>query len=327
MGIPAAILRRMLQLAVLSLLVASATFLLASLIPGDFFSAQELDPSVRRQTIDQMRQRYGLDQPLPVQYVRWLSRCARLDLGDSLFYRRPVRGVVLDALANTLWIGIPALAIGLLGGVFLGALHASCRASAKGVGLDLLSTAALAVPTLVLGLVTLLVAARTNWFPLGGMNSLDSRNAPFFFWLADRIHHLILPVACLSLPILAYVERIQCEATQDLLGEPYLRAARARGLARRRIFFRYLVRPALNPILSTSGPLLGSVLSGSLVLEVIFSWPGLGQVTYDALFNRDNLLVIGCVVGSTVLLVLGNLAADLLVLLLDPRTRVRRGTV
>jgi peptide/nickel transport system permease protein len=317
----------MLQLAVLSLLVASATFLLASLSPGDFFSAQELDPSVRRQTIDQMRQHYGLDQPLAVQYFRWLSRCARLDLGDSLFYRRPVRGVVLDALANTLWIGIPALAIGLLGGIFLGALHASCRTSATGIGLDLLSTAALAVPTLVLGLVALLVAARTSWFPLGGMNSLDSQDARFFFWLADRIHHLVLPVACLSLPILAYVERIQCEATQDLLEEPYLRAARARGLARRRIFCRYLVRPALNPILSTSGPLLGAVLSGSLVLEVIFSWPGLGQVTYDALFSRDNLLVIGCVVGSTVLLVLGNLAADLLVLLLDPRTRVRRGTV
>ena len=128
----------------------------------------------------------------------------------------------------------------------------------------------------------------------------------------------MLPVSCLTLPILAYVEKIQCAATQDCLDEPYLRAARARGLRRHRIFFQYLLRPSLNPVVSTSGPLLGSILSGSLVLEVIFDWPGLGQVTYNALFNRDTALVVGCVVGSTILLVAGNLAADLLLLVLDP---------
>lgn len=325
MKILIAILKRVLQLAILSLLVTSATFLLSSLIPGDFFSAQELDPTIRRPTIDQKRRLLGLDQPLTVQYGRWLSRCARLDLGDSLFYQRPVRGVVFDALTKTLWMAIPALTLGILGGILLGAMHALNRNNSVGLALDLLSTVALALPTLVLGLGALLIAAFTHWFPLGGMSSTSLQDPRLLAWFADRIHHLALPVACLTLPILVYAERIQCAATQDLLNEPYVRAARARGLARPRIFLHYLLRPSLNPILSTSGPLLGSILSGSLVLEVMFAWPGLGQVTLNALFNRDLSLVAGCVVGSTVLLVAGNLAADILLLILDPRTRVAGG--
>lgn len=327
MRIFTAILKRVLQLAVLSLLVTSATFFLSSLIPGDFFSAQQLNTTVRRQTIEQLRHQYGLDQPHLVQYARWLSRCAHLDLGESLFYRRPVRAVVLDALTKTMWMGIPALLLGIFGGVFLGAIHAIYRDKSAGLTLELLSTVALALPTLVLGLAALLLAARTHWFPLGSMSSPTLQEPGFLAWLADRIRHLVLPVTCLTLPILAYVERIQCAATQDILKEPYVRAARARGLARHRIFLRYLLRPSLNPILSTSGPLLGSILSGSLVLEIIFAWPGLGQATYDALFNRDLPLVVGCVVGSTVLLVAGNLAADLLLLFLDPRTRIEGGAL
>jgi peptide/nickel transport system permease protein len=317
----AVILKRVLQLAALSLLVTLATFLLSSMIPGDFFSAQELNPTVRQETIDQMRHRRGLDQPMLVQYLRWLGRCARLDFGDSDFFGRPVRGVVLDALAKTLWMAIPALALGLAGGIILGTIHAIYRNRPTGQAFDLVSAVALSLPTLVLGLGALLFAAHTHWFPLGSMSSAGMQDQPFLTWLLDRLRHLVLPVSCLTLPILAYVEKIQCAATQDCLDQPFLRAARARGLKQHRIFVQYLLRPSLNPVVSTSGPLLGSILSGSLVLEVIFDWPGLGQMTYNALFNRDTALLVGCVIGSTILLVAGNLAADLLLLVLDPRAR------
>jgi peptide/nickel transport system permease protein len=323
----AAIVKRFFQLAVLSLLVASATFALSSLLPGDFFSTQELDPTIRRQTIELMRHRDGLDQPILVQYGRWLTRCAHLDFGESHFYQQPVRSIVLDALTKTLWIGIPALMIGMLGGILLGTFHALNRDNSLGLGLDLLSTVALALPTLILGLGALLLAAFTNWFPLGSMSSSSLPDAGFLTWFTDRIHHLVLPVACLTVPILVFVERIQCAATQDVLHVHYVRAVRARGVARRRIFLHYLLRPALNPIMSIAGPLCASILSGSLVLEVIFAWPGLGQVTLNALLNQDTTLVVGCVVGSTILLVTGNLVADILLLLLDPRTRLQDGTI
>jgi peptide/nickel transport system permease protein len=317
-----AILRRVLQLAVLSLLVASATFVLASLIPGDFFSAQELDPNAHRQTIDLARQRHGLDQPLAVRYGRWLERCLHLDLGKSLFYERPVRDVVLDALGKTLWVAVPALILGLVGGVFVGALHARRHNSAIGSALDVMSNLALSLPTILLGLGALLFAAATGWFPLGSMSSANLADKGFLAWIADRAHHLALPVACLTIPILVYVEKIQCAATREILDQPCVRAAYARGLGRTQILIHYLVQPALNPLLSTLGPLLGSILSGSLVLEVIFSWPGLGQATLNALLRMDLPLVVGCVVGSTILLVFGNLTADILLLILDPRTRV-----
>lgn len=327
MRILAAICRRALQLIILCLLVASATFFLAQLIPGDFFSAQELDPTLRKETVDLMRQRYGLDQPMPVQFYRWLGRCTHLDFGISHFYQTPVRGVVLDALAKTLWMGIPALGFGMLGGILLGTVHALNRNHALGNALDLLSIGALATPTLVLGLGALLIAAISQWFPLGGMNSMSLPDSGFWTRLLDRIYHLALPAGCLTVPVLTYVERIQNAAVQSSLHAPYVRAARARGLGRTHIFFHCLLRPALNPVLSTSGPMFAAILSGSLVLEVIFSWPGLGQVTLNALLNRDTPLVAGCVIISTILLVSGNLIADILLLFLDPRTRAQDGAL
>ena len=146
-------------------------------------------------------------------------------------------------------------------------------------------------------------------------------------WTADRLYHLFLPVVCLTIPVLAYVERTQRAAVQGVDNQLYLRCARSRGLGDLRLFFHYTVRPGLNPVLSIAGPMLGGILSGSLVLEVIFAWPGLGQITYDALYNRDLYLLAGCVLGSSILLVLGNLLADLAILVLDPRTRssIRKG--
>jgi peptide/nickel transport system permease protein len=126
---------------------------------------------------------------------------------------------------------------------------------------------------------------------------------------------------CLSIPIFAYVERIQCAAIRNGQSELWVRFARSRGLSSPRIFFQYVLRPGMNPVVSISGPMLGGILSGSLVLEIIFAWPGLGQITYDALFNSDLFLLAGCVMGSSLLLVVGNLLADCILFAIDPRTR------
>jgi peptide/nickel transport system permease protein len=321
------ILKHALRLILLALAVAFVTFWLSSIIPGDFFSTHLMESGMRAETVEQLRDKYGLNQPAYIQYSRWLFNLLRLDLGYSLFYQRPVTSIVADALAKTLWIGIPALVFGFCGGTILGALHKISEQCLWGRCLDFLSTVALSLPSLLLGLVALLFAVHTNWFPLGGMSSLDNQNAGFLPWLADRIHHLFLPVTCLTLPILASVERIQYAATHGHAKDPYLRFAQSRGLGRLRFFTHYVLRPGLNPVLSISGPMIGGVLSGSLVLEVIFAWPGLGQITYDALFNNDLFLLAGCIVGSSVLLIVGNLLADLALVWLDPRTRslVRKG--
>lgn len=316
------LLKRAVQLILLSLLVTFAAFWLSSIIPGDFFSTRLLDSSIRIETVNQLRHKYGLDQPVTVQYLHWLKNLLQLDLGQSLFYQRPVAQVVAEALAKTLWMGIPALIVGFGAGIVLGTVRGILSRRSLARIWDFFSAVALSLPSLLLGLALLLFAAYTNWFPLGGMNTLGDPATGFWNWLIDRTHHLILPVLCLSFPVIAYVERVQYAATLSNLGAVYIRAARSRGLGYFRIFFQYILRPGLNPVLSISGPMLAGILSGSLILEVIFDWPGLGQITYDALFSSDIFLLTGCILGSSVLLVTGNLLADIALVILDPRTRL-----
>ena len=315
------ILRKAAQFLALVLLLTFFTFLLSSLIPGDFYSARQLEPSVRRETVELQRQAYGLDQPFIRQYLRWLRRAAEFDLGYSLFYQGPVAPVVARALYRTAWIGIPALIIALAVGAVVGSAHALHQGRAVGFAIGSVTTVLLSLPTLVLGLISLLLAARTQWFPLGGMNEPTLGSVTAAEWLFDRLHHVLLPVFCLAVPLTAYVERIQYAAATVSLEHAAYRSARARGLSAPRLFFNHLVRPSLNPLLSISGPLFAAALSGSLVIEVIFSWPGLGQVTYEALFSRDLFLLVGCVMATSLLLMIGSVGADLLLYALDPRIR------
>ena len=324
MSIPTLLARRTLQLVGVAFLAVSVTFLLASLIPGDFFTPLEADPSISRETIEKLRQEYGLRGPVISQYFQWVQRTLHLDLGYSLFYGRPVAEVIGNALVSTLWLGTPALLLGLIAGIFFGTLHALHHKRALGYLLDVVSSLLLSLPSLVLGLLAILLAAHTQWFPVGGAGSVDYQPSMTDQFL-DRLHHLALPVLCLAVPVFAWVERVQYSAVRSLAGEPCLRAAYSRGLARSRVFVHYLVRPSLNPILSNLGSLFAGMLSISLVLEHIFLWPGLGRVTYDALINRDIFLLLGSVVSGSSLLVAGNLAADFLLYALDPRTRESTG--
>jgi peptide/nickel transport system permease protein len=324
-SIHALLFRRTLQLAAVAFLAVSVTFLLASLIPGDFFTLLEADPTINPDTIKNLRRQYGLGEPIHLQYFHWLQRSFQLDLGYSLFYGRPVAEVIGDALVRTLWLGTPALFFGLLAGILTGTLHALHRNRMLGYSLDVLSTSLLSLPSLVLGLLAILLASHTQWFPVGGASSADFQYLSITRQFLDRLHHLALPALCLALPIFAWVERIQYSSVRAFSDELYLRSAHSRGLSRSRIFFQYLVRPSLNPILSAVGPLFAGMLSISLVLEYIFLWPGLGRVTYDALINRDIFLLLGSVMCGSVLLVAANLAADLLLFALDPRTRESTG--
>jgi peptide/nickel transport system permease protein len=321
MQITAFLLKRAAQLILLSFLVAFMTFWLSSVIPGDFFSTRLLDPSIQREAVNQLRHQYGLDLPFYAQFLHWLRKLLVLDLGVSLFYQRSVASVVVNALSNTLWMGIPALILGFGSGILIGSFHALRGKRLAGRVLDMCSTIALSLPSLLLGLGALLFAAQTHWFPLGSMNTLSQLDAGILQWTADRLYHLCLPVLCLTIPVFAYVERTQRAAIEGSESQLVMRCARSRGLSNLRIFFHYIVRPGLNPVLSIAGPMMGGILSGSLVLEVIFAWPGLGQITYDALFSRDLFLLAGCVLGSALLLVVGNLVADFALMVLDPRTR------
>ena len=302
------VVRRTLMAALMVLLVSSAALWLIRLAPGDHLSDFELTPAAAAAE----RERLGLNQPFAVQYGAWLVRALRLDLGDSLKYQRPVEDLIGERAGNTALLGISAILLATLIGIPAGILTASTGGPAAWLA-RALSFALVSVPPLVTSFVLLLVAARTRWFPVGGLGALASDGA------LDTARYLVLPCLALALPLAAVLERVQSAALTDALSDPSVRAARARGCSRVRVVWRHALRLSLKPVIALYGVLAGTVLSGSFVVEIVMSWPGLGALTYEALVNRDLYLVAGCAAAGAVFLAAGVLASDIALAIADPR--------
>jgi peptide/nickel transport system permease protein len=301
--------RRVLFAALLVLVVSSAALILVEAAPGDHLTGFQIDPA----TAAAERHRLGLDRPLAAQYASWLGRAIRLDLGESIKYRRPVAELVAERAEMTAVLGVTALALSTIVGIPLGIVTGSRRnaftAVARAMSLVLLS-----IPSLVTSFGLLLIAARTGWLPVGGFStSADDMS----WWAAGR--YLILPSTALALPIAASLERLQSQALSDALTDPSVRAALARGCSPRRVIWRHAFRLSLKPVLAIYGVIVGSLLSGSFAVEIVTAWPGLGALMYEALVARDLFLVAGCAAAGSAFLAIGILLSDVALALADPR--------
>jgi ABC-type dipeptide/oligopeptide/nickel transport system permease component len=282
--------------------VASAAFLLARLAPGDF--ADTVAGGTASQAVrDQQRALYGLDQPVLVHYGQWLGRAVRLDLGPSFLYGRPVTDLVVERAANTLALALGALALGVLLGVPLGNLTGSRVEPRLGIVVQTMSLAIVSISPLLLALALAVVGTRTGLFDVGG---------------------LLLPVLAVGLPLAATVERLQSTALADVMREPFIGAARARGIATWQLVWKHAWRPSVPRVLGVFAVLAAGILSGSFGVEVVTAWPGLGRLTFEALAARDVNLVAGCVAFGALLISVATLAADLVEPLVDPRLRERQ---
>ena len=312
-------LRRGLVAALLVLGVASGALVLTRLAPGDGVDEGRMfDPAARAAE----RARLGLDRPIAEQYVSWLAGAVRLDFGDSVLYSRPVAEMVGERALNTAILAAAALAlatlIGLPLGVYTGA-HASGTGAAVARGI---STLLVSIPPLVGALLLVLVAARTGWFPAGGMTSVGG-SATWAAWVTDVLAHLLAPALALALPLAATLERLQSQALAEAVRQPFVDASRARGVPAREVLTRHAWPVSLGPVLATYGFMIGSLFSGSFVVEVITAWPGLGRLMFDALRARDLYLVAGTAAAGAACLAAGTLAADVAHARLDPRVRER----
>jgi peptide/nickel transport system permease protein len=316
------VLRRLLQLIPLLLAVVVLTFALLQAAPGDYVTTVSADPQVPTATLEAMRHRFGLDRPWPVQlglYVRNLV--LRFDLGESFSLHRPVAEVLRQGLLNTLLLALAGALLTWCLAIPLGAWAAARHDTPVDRSLSVLAFAGLAVPEVLSGLLLLMLAARTGWFPVGGMHSLDWESLGPAARAADVLRHLALPALVVGLVPLAGRMRQMRASLLDVLRLDYVTTARAKGLDERTVVMKHALRNALNPLITLFGYTLGSLLSGSLVAEIIFAWPGLGRITYEAILARDQYLVAGAVLMAAVVLVLGNLVADLLLAAADPRIR------
>jgi peptide/nickel transport system permease protein len=302
--------------------VSVLSFVFMALAPGDFLNDMKLDPRISRDTVAALRDRYGLDQPLPLRYLHWLQSVMRGELGFSFAYNRPVASLLWPRARNTLLLTIPATSLAWLIAVPLGAWSASHR----GRWVDRLSagatTAVLVIPELLLALGLLLFAMRTGIFPIGGMVSADFAEMGRWGKAKDVGVHLFLPALALVLLSLPLLVRHVRSSLIEVLTAPFIQAARARGVPPGRLLFRDALRAAANPLISLLGLSIAGLLSTSLVVEAVMSWPGLGPLLLEAIAARDLHLVIGAVMCSTLLLLAGNVIADALLYLTDPRIRV-----
>lgn len=315
------VMNRLVQAVPTLLIISIISFALIGAAPGDALTALEQDPRISPETLAKLRQEYGLDRPLVARYGSWLKGVVTGDLGTSLAEKLPVTTLIGQRLANTIKLSLAATLLAWLVALPLGALAAVRRGTwidRLSGGLALLSVS---TPRLVLAILAMLLAARTGLFPIGGVRSLNGTNGFSLASLADSLHHLILPAMVMSLPLAAVYLRQMRAGMISALQSDFIRAARARGLSEKAIVIRHAARNALNPLITLFGYAVAALLSGSIIVETVMAWPGLGQLAVNSVRGRDVPVLMGIVLLAALMMVIGNLLADILHVVADPRLR------
>jgi peptide/nickel transport system permease protein len=306
----------------LLLAVSVLTFALSTFAPGDYYSEWDAASTVSPQTIDAMRSRAGLNRPIAARYAPWAASMLRGDFGNSVMYNGPVAPLLWDRARNTLLLTASATLIAWLLAIPLGVWSAARAGSWAARAIDLLWTILLAVPELLAAILLLVFAVQTGWFPAGGMQS-EGVDPQKIGPVRDVASHLVLPVLVLLLGMLPVLVSHVRAAMLEAMAATFGLNARAQGIPTRRLLFAHLLPAAANPLVSLFGISIGTLLSMSLLVEVVMGWPGLGPFLLDGIMNRDLPVVLAVVMISAALLIAGNLTADLLLYRLDPRIRRR----
>jgi peptide/nickel transport system permease protein len=313
------LIRRLLFALLLVVVASSSALLLTRLAPGDVTA--QLGPNATRAEIAATRARFDLDRGPIAQWIGWGRRALRFDFGDSFLYNRPVAPLVTAAAANTAALAVVALVLATAAGIFLGILTGSRRGGLVPSLVRGLSFVSISVPPLLASLLLAFIAARTGWLPVGGMSSVDAAGMSWPAWLVDVAWHLPLPALALALPLAATFERLQSQSIAEVLEQPFVIAAVARGVPHTELLLRHAWRVSLRAICGVYGIAIGALLSGSFVVEYVTAWPGLGRLMYEALRARDIYLVAGCAAMGSLFLAIGTLIGDLLLAAADPRVR------
>jgi peptide/nickel transport system permease protein len=322
------LLRRLIGAIPLVLGVATLVFFVLNLAPGDPASIYA-SPGISPESVEQMRRNMGLDRPVHERYVRWMGSMLSGDFGVSFSRNQPVRDVIAQILPNTLVLSGAALVLAFLGGLAVGIIQAVRQNRFVDGALGVGSLVFYSMPSFWLGLMLVLVFsvyARNVWgwpisFPASGMMSVDHAALSPGERLLDRLKHLVLPSLALSLVLAAGIARYVRGSMLEVLRQDYVRTARAKGLSEGRVVLKHALRNALIPIVTLFGLYLPLLLSGAVFVETVFAWPGMGKLVVDSIHERDYPVVMAATFVFAVIVILGNLLADVLYAVVDPRIR------
>ncbi len=317
--------RRLLAVVPLAWGVATLVFLLAQIAPGEPFHEIE-GPGVEPRAAEHLRALFGADRPLWERYVAWMSGSLSGDLGVSFSLRQPVSSLLAEGLRNTFCLAGLALALQFVLGT--AAALAACRWPRGWVDRALVVSAGLlySLPSFCLGIALVGVfSVRLGWLPTSQMRSIDAASLSSWARGLDTLRHLLLPSLTLALPTAGAVALYVRDRMRSVLSRPFVTAARARGAGPGRVLLAHALRNSLLPIVSLLGLSLPGLAGGAAVIEVLYAWPGMGRLAYQAVLARDEPLVLGCTLVASVTVILGSLAADLVSAAVDPRVKEATG--
>ncbi len=315
------IVQRICSTILLLLAVSFFTFWLMHATPGNFFDSLRLNPQISQETISRYENLYHLKDPLLVQYFHWLINILHGEWGYSFYYNVPVTHVLGGRLFNTFILSFASLVLTWGIGIPLGIWAALRRNQWVDRMLSMFSFAAFSTPGFFLAVLVLYAASRWSGLPLGGMHSPDYDDLSFVGKMGDTLVHLIIPATVLSLSSMASLQRIMRGNMLGVLRQQYILAARAKGLPERTVIYRHALRNAFNPLVTLLGYEFAALLSGAALIEIVCSWPGLGSLLLTAVRAKDVYLVMSSTLLAGILLIIGNLLADILLTLVDPRIR------
>lgn len=311
--------RRLLQMIPLLLGITFLSFLIINLAPGNFFSQLRMNPAISPELIQQLEQQFGYGDPLLIRYLKWLWRALHLDLGMSVAYRVNVIDLIGMRAGNTILLAVASMLVTWTLAIPMGILVALRPGSLLDRGLSFAAFFWMSLPSFFFAFLLMYVALRTGWFPIGGSFSIDYASLGAWDKLLDRARHLVLPMLVLGTGGLASLMRLMRANILDLKESDFVRTARAKGLAERDVVGKHILRNALNPFVTLAGAELGELLGGAALVEAVMNLQGMGTLILDAVRQLDTYLVMGSILIGSLMLLIGNLLADLALTVVDPR--------
>lgn len=325
--------RRFLQMIPTFIGATMLAFLISQLVPGDFLARKALEPNVRQETIDRMRSQFGLDQPMHVQYVRWMSNMVQGNLGQSFVSNQPVMQRIARPMRNSMYLAVMSLVMLYLVAIPMGVYSAVRQYSLGDQVVSMVSYFGLAIPNFFFAQVLILLLFVVRSFtrdtfdfnqmllPVAGLTSSNFDTLSPFRQLLDMLWHMLLPAFVVATAGMAGFTRVLRAQMIEYLGSDFIRTARAKGIGQRGVTYKHALRPAIIPFVAGIGGLLPALVGGAGLVEVVMSYPGITPGFLAALDSQDIYVVLGLIVITTILLMIGNLLSDLLLAAVDPRIR------
>ena len=317
------ILKRILQVIPLLILVSLISFFIVRLSPVDPLAELRLNPSISQETLSKEMKRLKLDKPIYIQYVSWAKSFVQGDLGYTSAGEK-VSTKLKERIPNTLLLTSIVIFMTWIVGIPLGVLAAIKKETAFDRILTVVSSIGMAIPSFFFAILMLIFAVKTGWFPVGGLTSYDFNEMSFGGKVMDLSKHLVLPVIVLFTISLSGLQRQMRANMLEVLDSDYVKFARAKGLSENKVIFKHALRNAINPMITLLGFEFAGLLSGAALTEYVFQFPGLGRLILEAVMKSDINLVMASLMMGTIMLILGNLIADILLMIADPRIRASR---